>query len=358
LSIVAVSARTTILSKMLPAESRWEKRLHSTLSCPPEAVTVTIPARLHLGFLDPAGQQGRRFGGIGLAVSGSQTRVVIRRAERTIVDGPERERVLRHLGAMRTRLGIRDAHHLTIGEMVPAHAGLGSGTQLALAVAAGLRRLHDLPIEIEADAAALGRGARSGLGVGLFRSGGVVVDGGRGPLTGVPPIISRLPFPEEWRVVLTLDPSRHGVHGSAEAAAFAALPTFPVEDAAENCRLILMQALPALAERDLPAFGAAISELQSRIGDYFAPIQGGGRFTSPDVAAAMSMLRAEGAHGIGQSSWGPTGFAFAPDAATADRLARRLRSEGRFAGLDIRICQGLNRGAHIGAGAAVTTSMA
>ena len=73
-----------------------------------------------------------------------------------------------------------------------------------------------------------------------------------------------------------------------------------------------MKALPALANCDIAAFGSAIKELQARLGDYFAPIQGGSRFSSPDVAAVLDLLESEGALGIGQSSWGPTGFAFVP----------------------------------------------
>ena len=108
-----------------------------------------------------------------------------------------------------------------------------------------------------------------------------------------------------------------------------------------------MKALPAVAEADLASFGAAIRELQSRLGDYFAPIQGGSRFTSPDVAAALARLDEAGAYGIGQSSWGPTGFAFAASAEEANRLVALLRGDAGPRGLDIRICSGLNRGAQI-----------
>ena len=109
---------------------------------------------------------------------------------------------------------------------VPAHAGLGSGTQLALAVASGLRTLHRLPEDIHGDMAALQRGARSGIGIGAFGGGGLVVDGGRGAQTKVPPIVARSFFPEHWRVIVLLD-----TDGSEDAAAFpktiAAANTFP-----------------------------------------------------------------------------------------------------------------------------------
>jgi predicted sugar kinase len=107
-----------------------------------------------------------------------------------------------------------------------------------------------------------------------------------------------------------------------------------------------MQALPAMAENDLASFGAAIAEMQARLGDYYAPMQGG-RFTSAAVGEVLTTLAREGAHGIGQSSWGPTGFAFAASERTANELARIGRQNEAAKGLDIRVCRGLNRGAVI-----------
>jgi beta-RFAP synthase len=318
----------------------------------PASVTVSVPARLHLGFLDLNGGLGRRFGSLGLAISNLHTRVTIRPAARTEVTGPDSERASRYLAAM-LRLIERDGSwRVSIEEAVPPHAGLGSGTQLALAIAAALRRLHGLPLDPRGDAAGLGRGSRSGTGTGLFAHGGFVVDGGRGSDDAVPPVISALPFPEHWRVLVILDRSRQGRHGPQETVAFAALPDFPADDAAHLCRLVLMQLLPALAEHDLTAFGAAITELQACLGDHYAPVQGGGRFTSPEVARLLDHLARAGAVGIGQSSWGPTGFAFAGSSEQAERLASGARLLAAAGGLDIRVCAGLNRGAGIELGAA------
>src|SRR5215468_4754856 len=177
----------------------------------PEGITVTIPARLHLGFLDLHGGLGRRFGSIGLAISSLRTKIAFRRARKSHVSGPERERVMRYVDKMMQRLALGDSHMVDVLEVVPAHAGLGSGTQLALAVAAGIRRLHGLSLDIHGDALYLGRGARSGAGMGLFRCGGIVVDGGSAK-NGLPaPIVSRLRFPDHWRVIVVLDPARRGI---------------------------------------------------------------------------------------------------------------------------------------------------
>lgn len=326
--------------------------LQSTASPRPAGVTVTIPARLHLGFLDLNGSLGRRFGSIGLAVSGLYTRIAFHRASKNRVSGPECERVMIHVEKMVQRLALGGGHDVNVLDVVPAHAGLGSGTQLALAVAAGVRRLHDLPSDIEGDAIHLGRGARSGVGIGLFRRGGLVVDGGSAGKEIPAPIVSHIAFPDNWRIIVVLDPVRHGIHGVEEAAAFGRLPAFPDGDAARLCRLVLMKALPAIAEHDIVNFGSAIKELQARLGDYFAAAQGGARFTSPEVAAVLAVLDGEGAFGIGQSSWGPTGFAFAATRQEADRLAEMARRHPRAQGLDIRVCAGFNRAAEIAVHAA------
>jgi beta-RFAP synthase len=309
-------------------------------------VTVRAPARLHLGFLDLNGGLGRRFGSIGLALDGLGTRLTVQSASRMRVDGPDAERARAHIATAQRALALDGSYHATIETAVPPHAGPGSGTQMALAVAAALRRLHGLPLDPAGDAIRLGRGQRSGIGIAAFQAGGLVVDGGRGAATQAPPLISRIAFPENWRAIVLLDPARQGAHGAAETAAFARLPEFPARQAEHLCRLVLMQALPAAAEHDIAAFGSAIRELQAAIGDYFAPAQGA-RFTSPEVGAVLAHLDAQGAHGIGQSSWGPTGFAFAASPQDAERLAAFARAHQSGQALDIRVCAALNRGAEI-----------
>jgi len=311
-----------------------------------DVVTVSAPARLHLGFLDPGGSLGRRFGGIGLALDAPSTRLSICRSAHENVSGPEADRAARYLDAMRRTLGIGHAHQVTIHEVIPAHSGLGSGTQLALAVAMALRALEGREQDPAGDAARLGRGSRSGLGTAFVSAGGVAVDGGKGQSELPPPLISRLAFPEDWRVILVLDPAGEGFHGEAELEAFAALPRFPASEAAEICRLVLLQALPGIVEADIAAFGAAIGRIQEMVGSHFAPAQGG-LFTSPRVARACKALAAAGAHGIGQSSWGPTGFAILGREADAQRLRREGERRGDAAKLDVRIVAGRNRGSEI-----------
>ncbi|MGD9545377.1 MAG: beta-ribofuranosylaminobenzene 5'-phosphate synthase family protein [Methylocystis sp.] len=315
----------------------------------PASVSVAASARLHLGFLDMNGGLGRKFGGVGMALDSPATRLTLTRADANAVEGPESARAAALLERAQEALGVSRRHRLILTEAIPAHAGFGSGTQLALAVSAALRRLEDLPHDPAADAALMARGARSGLGAGLFQFGGVVVDGGRGPRTTTPPVVARAEFPEDWRALLVCDPRDVGLHGADERDAFAELPPFDAATSGEVCRLVLMQILPALAEKDLAPFGAAVTRIQQLVGDHFAPAQGGRRFTSARVEATVARLLADGATGGGQTSWGPTGFVFVESDMAARRLLGRHGAQAREEGLDISIHRGLNHGATIDA---------
>ncbi len=311
-----------------------------------DTIRVTAPARLHLGFLDLNGALGRRYGSIGLAVDRPTTVVTLTQASKHSASGLESSRALALLEKFAGERSGR-GYAVDISAAIPAHAGLGSGTQLALAIGAAVARFEGRELSA-ADLAALGeRGARSGIGLSAFASGGFIVDGGRGANDVPPPLILRSDFPPDWRVILILDQSRAGVSGEAEATAFADLPEFPQSAAAHICHLVLMQLVPGLKEFDIEAFGAALTEIQEIVGGHFAAKQGGSMWTSEAVGRLAFRMRDLGATGIGQSSWGPTGFAFVESAEAADRLYHSLVEEAKADRLDIVIASGRNIGAGI-----------
>lgn len=312
----------------------------------PTGVTVEAPSRLHLGFLDLNGSLGRRYGSLGLALSAFGTKVKATPADQLTVVGSESERALAVARRVCATWGLPQTGALEIQEAIPAHCGLGSGSQLVLAVGTALSRLHGLDLDPADLARACDRGQRSGAGLGAFREGGLLLDGGCYPDGDPPPVVARLPFPEDWHPVLVLD-SGQGLHGPSERQAFDELPVFPAETAAHLCRITLMRLLPAVADRELGEFGAAIAEIQARVGDHFAPAQGD-RFASPRVAEALEWLAAHGGVGTGQSSWGPTGYSWFPDRNRAEELARK--ADQRFAeaeGLRFLTAAPRNHGARI-----------
>jgi beta-RFAP synthase len=316
-----------------------------TIPC--TAAEVFAPARLHFGFLDAASTLGRQFGSLGLTVEGIGTRVRISRAPDRSDGTQASERAAGLLAALSERHSGLGPLQLAVRETIPEHIGLGSGTQLGLAIAAALAALAGERVSARTLAERVERGARSGIGVGAFELGGFLVDGGKGPGDAAAPIVARAEFPDAWRVMLIFDHERRGLFGEAEKAAFGALPPFPAESAAHLCHLTLLRLLPGLVEAEFGPVAEAVGEISARVGDHFAPVQGG-RFASPRVAQALGWLRDAGLVGIGQSSWGPTGFALIASEAEAlqlrDELARRFGDDDK---LSFKICAGRNRGADI-----------
>ena len=139
---------------------------------------VTTTARLHFGFLDPSGRGKRPFGSFGLSLDRPTTRLTLERAEEL---RGERARARARLALSprhRRKLGACDVLPAQVDEAIPPHAGLGSGTQLALAVGSAFAALEDLHLDVQEIATRLGRGARSGIGIATFAQGGVVLDSG------------------------------------------------------------------------------------------------------------------------------------------------------------------------------------
>ncbi|MCH9808209.1 MAG: GHMP kinase [Alphaproteobacteria bacterium] len=308
-------------------------------------IRVVAPARLHLGFLDLNGGLGRKFGSLGLAIDHPVTRLSLARAEKNSIEGFESSRADKALGRLKAQLGVEGNFRLKVEEAIPAHAGLGSGTQLALSIGAALSELEGLEAEFRRLGEMQARGARSAIGMAAFERGGFVVDGGRGALERAPPVVAQADIPSHWRVLLALDPARVGVHGDSEVAAFETLPEMSAAVSGELSRIMLMQLLPGLIEDDIETFGAAVTRVQEINGEYFASEQGGGIWASTGVAAIVRRMADLGAVGIGQSSWGPTGFAFAPTSEAAARIRQQILAEAGDLGLEVIIARGRNHGA-------------
>jgi beta-RFAP synthase len=328
------------------------------------AVRLHAPGRLHLGFLDPAGSLGRPFGSLGLVIDGFETVVELSAApaDATSAATPaaqaEIERARAHLHELRRRSGRHEALHLRLLRVLPPHAGFGSGTQLALAVGRVFAAWHRLDLDSATLAGWLHRGARSGIGIAGFDQGGLLVDGGPGADGSPAPLLSRIPLPEAWRIVVVQDHTRAGLSGSQERLAIAGLAPLPRAVAADICHQVLMRVLPGAARADFEAFAAGVTRIQDQLGDHFAPAQGGSAYTSAAVGQLVQWMgeasRSWGSErpstpqgaAIGQSSWGPTGFAILPSQARAESLVQAARQAGLVReGLSVDIVRGRNKGA-------------
>lgn len=299
-------------------------------------VTVEAPARVHFGMLDLSGSLGRRFGGIGAGIHPPGVALTASHAQQLTVssdvDGGVAREVVEEgcaasLAAARAVLahyGIDRGVHLTLQRLLPAHHGLGSGTQISLASARAVAELFDLPGGAGGLATIVGRAQRSAIGTYVFEQGGFILEGGRRPgVDRLAPLLSRLPIPPSWRCVLALPSGGPGLSGATEAAAFAALPRPPEHDAERVAHLVLMALLPALADADFDAFAAALSEIQQLNGRWFSAAQGGA-YAAGGSTALVEVLTAWGLRGVGQSSWGPAVYALASDPDVSASLARRV----------------------------------
>lgn len=311
------------------------------------AVNVQASARLHMGFFDMHGGLGRRFGSIGLSLQAPQLHIAVKRAQHWQAEGDDSQRALQIAQTLlaNTRQDVEvQAAHIQIKQAIPAHAGLGSGTQLALAIGMALNRLFSLHLSLAQIAQLTQRATRSGIGLGTFAQGGLIVDGGRATETLVPPVISRMSFPD-WPILLISQPDFLGVHGTQETHAFQTLPPFSEATSQALCREVLMRAMPAIQEKNLSQFGLAIQRLQAACGDYFAPAQGGHRYASPQIREALAMMQQQGVVCFGQSSWGPTAFAILPDMQTALKLQALGQQQFAADGLQWHITQADNHAA-------------
>lgn len=330
---------------------------------PDACIRVNTAARLHMGFFDLHGGLGRKFGSIGLALASPSLELLAQfsaaHVPSDIAVGSVEQSAVALKAATIARQLIAKLHlsgsvSIQIKQHLPAHAGLGSGTQLALAVGAAISQLYGLNLSTAKIAQLTGRGGRSGIGIAAFDHGGLLIDGGRTSTLRIadaaspqlPPLLARYDFPDDWRILLILDSSQPGIHGDAERVAFDELPPFSENLAAHLCRHVLMQAMPALVEHDLASFGHSIRELQAHVGDYFAPAQGG-RYASPLVANVLQYLEQAGVACLGQSSWGPTGFAVFASPAAAEQHLQQLKATFTDPALSWKICSARNHGAQI-----------
>jgi beta-ribofuranosylaminobenzene 5'-phosphate synthase len=298
-------------------------------------VSIRTPSRLHFGLLSWGDAVPRRFGSVGLMIDRPGLELSAVPSDEWRAEGPLAGRSLRIATAVAARLAAEGLPpvplRITIHCAPPEHVGLGTGTQLSLAVARCLALaagLEDSPVARLATWA--GRGLRSGIGLHGFHRGGLIVDGGRLRLASdeaTPPLLCRHDFPADWSILVVIPPIESGFFGADESRAFAALPPFPETLVDRLCRLVLLGLLPAVVERDLPSFGAALDELQHRVGEAFAPAQGG-TYAHSSLAAIVAWLRRQGLQGVGQSSWGPTLYGFLQaDEECCDAIVRDLRRQ-------------------------------
>lgn len=308
---------------------------------------LRTPSRVHITLIDLNGAIGRVDGGVGLALEEPHIEIRVKEHDDFILKGEPINRERFNLSAEKMIKYCGKGAEIEVLSDYEAHVGLGSGTQISLAVGKAFSELYSLNLTTRQIAEIMGRGGTSGIGVAVFDHGGLVVDGGHStkekksflPSSASKakpaPMIARLDFPN-WDVVLAI-PELKGFFGDAEINLFQKSCPVPLDDVREICHLILMKMLPAVVEADLDSLAATIKRIQE-LGFKKAEVEQYG-----DLIKGCFDL----ADCAGMSSTGPTVYAITDT--NAREIERSFRDYFAESGYECRtlITKARNRGVEI-----------
>ena len=309
-------------------------------------VHVSVGARLHFGLLAFGRSQGRQFGGAGVMVKSPRVNLSIVPNDRFEIRGASPDRVREFAAKWSAFHGLDLRCLIEVHGLIPAHAGLGSGTQLALSVAQGLCTFHNLMDQSTDELAqSVNRGGRSAVGSHGFRLGGFIAERGRHPDGGLGELMVRCELPANWRVILVRQPTVAGIHGLAETKAFAGeLPAIPGATTKKMTNILTESIVPSAQAGDIQAFGEAVYDYGMMAGGCFQNVQGG-VFASQDAESLAAALRRHSVFGVGQSSWGPTLFGFVESEARARDVVSTMMQLPLCRGWQCEIVRIENQGA-------------
>jgi beta-ribofuranosylaminobenzene 5'-phosphate synthase len=278
-------------------------------------ICITTPSRLHFSLIDLNGRLGRIDGSIGLALRSPNTIVETSISDRQkILGNKEREEEINNvINRVKNYFNIKDNFEFNFMKIIPSHVGLGSTTQLYLAIAKSIIELKSIQASVQELAKAVRRGGTSGIGMGIFDKGGFILDGGHSfgknkektefvpsdysPALP-PPIISRLEFPN-WHIILLI-PKTQGLYGLKELECFKRYFPIPSKMVGDICRVIIMKLLPSIINQDIDEFDESIN-LINRIKRI--------RF-SGKIKTLVKKINSIGGKAISITSSGPTIFVF------------------------------------------------
>jgi beta-ribofuranosylaminobenzene 5'-phosphate synthase len=316
---------------------------------------VETSGRLHFGFGNLSLAYDRLYGALGVALDRPTLAVEATTADSVVC---EDDLAAEYAERACELLSVPGAE-LSVESDLPRHAGLGSGTQVALAVLTAIARAHGRAPAARERAPDLGRGGRSGVGVATFEKGGFVLDAGHpaalftadAPDVGewtVPAVSARHPIPESWRFLVVVPDADSGRSGDDEDAAMRRTVADADPDLADRIAGVLVRdVLPAIAAGDAARFGDAVSEVGRLNGAWYADEQGG-TYRPPVGSVVDSLSRSPAVYGAGQSSWGPAVYGVT-DAEHADAAREAGEAALDTAGVDgeVFVAAGRNCGASI-----------
>ena len=292
-------------------------------------VRITTGARLHFGLLSTM----EPFGGVGAIIDQPATQVEVSESgEFQCNDNQQADRIRKIAESISRIAGLSELPpcKVTVTARPSSHCGLGSGTQLSLAIAEALCQFIALDASKDSIAIEIAdRGKRSAIGVhGYFHGGLIYEDSSIGTAVAkLNPICQRVALPESWSVVIVRPTEEtSSVSGDFEREKFATLQS-PSEKQIEELRSCVSERMmPAAQGQDFSAFAEAVQVYNHASGMLFDSVQGG-PYNGQAVANLVNSLIDSGAQGVGQSSWGPGVFCWFESRLAASEFVNSLTSD-------------------------------
>ena len=327
---------------------------------------ITTPCRIHLSLIDENGYIGRVDGGIGLMLD--RPNVIFEasnNAEEFQIEAHKYYResievIIEQASKVFKAYNINNKnYHFKLKRYFPSHVGLGSKTQLSLAIAVAITKLKDInDVSIEELTKLVNRGGTSGIGWRGFEKGGFIVDAGHefgkgkeketflpssASKTANPALtILRYQIPEHWRFVLVIPNVKKGAYGDEEVSIFQSHAPIPREEVNEVSHQILMKLVPGIIRKDLEGFGEGLKRIQN-IGFKNIEIS----LQHEIVKDVLTFFEDYGVKAYGMSSFGPSvvGIVESDDEANDLLKAAQRRVNGVWG--HIYLCKPNNDGAKI-----------
>ncbi|MFW9969369.1 MAG: beta-ribofuranosylaminobenzene 5'-phosphate synthase [Candidatus Odinarchaeota archaeon] len=330
------------------------------------SLRITTPCRIHLSLIDENGYTGRVDGGIGLMLdrpnvvfeasnSAKEFKIEAHKYYRESIE------VINEIASkVFKRFNINNKNfHFNLKRYFPSHVGLGSKTQLSLAISTAITKLKNIDHLTHEDLTKLvERGGTSGIGWKGFKTGGFILDGGhdfgRGKeketflpssaSTSADPALTifRHEIPENWRFVLVIPNVKKGAYGDEEISVFQNNAPILRSEVNEVSHQVIMKILPGIIKNNLSCFGEGLKRIQN-IGFKRIEID----LQHQIVKDLLKFFDDYGLKAYGMSSFGPSVIAIVESDSEAETLLREVQKNKKNRGGHIYICKPNNTGAKI-----------
>ncbi len=264
-------------------------------------VKIITNSRLHFGFLNLKSQETYSFGGMGLSIDKYPTTITVTKARKFKSNLSEvlNKKIKKFFLINKLNSNIQ----IDCIQKPESHIGLGSGTQLTLAIEEALNKIYELKYT---NCEIFKRAYRSGIGYNSYNNGGFIVDSPKRDLNNNK-IIFKCNFPKHWKIILLFDRNMKGTYGKKEEKFFLSNNISSIRKKLSD--ITLNEIIPSVIYEDFDIFARSLTQFQKLNSSFYTSIQKSIHL-STDIADIIKKIRSNFNIASGQSSWGPTSYMF------------------------------------------------